>query len=266
MPLTIYQVDSFTDAPFRGNPAAICYIEKWLSDADMQSIASEMNLSETSFIVPHERGYYIRWFTPTAEVKLCGHATLAAAHVLFSHLDYSQASVTYESLSGPLVVTRLEDGQLQMDFPTNTPKVTDLTPQMIDALGGNPTAALHDDDLLLIYNSADEVRALRPNFQKVAELPFRGVITAAISDEDGIDVNYRFFAPGVGINEDPVTGSAMTELAPYFQNVLGKSELRVHQCSARGGFADLCVKGDRITITGHAVTVLSGEVITPNEH
>ncbi len=265
MPLTLYQVDAFTDAPFRGNPAAICYVDDWLSDADMQSVASEMNLSETSFVVPCKDGYQIRWFTPTMEVNLCGHATLAAAHVLFTHLNYEQSSVVFHSKSGPLTVTRLENGQLQMDFPSNTPVKTDLTPEMMQALGGNPKAALADDDLLLIYETAEAIKNLKPSFDQVAQLPYRGVICAAPSNEEGIDVNYRFFAPAVGINEDPVTGSAMTELGPYFCEVLGKSDLRVHQCSARGGYANLKVQGDRISITGHAVTVLTGQALAPNE-
>lgn len=265
MPVTLYQVDAFTDAPFRGNPAAICYVDEWLPDADMQSIASEMNLSETSFVVPCETGYAIRWFTPTVEVNLCGHATLAAAHVLFNHLNYTETSVIFDSKSGHLTVTRQKDGQLQMDFPSNAPVETTLTAEMMQALGGTPKAALCDDDLLLVYESAEEIKKLSPHFHQVAQLPYRGVICAALSDEDGIDVVYRFFAPRVGINEDPVTGSAMTELGPYFQEVLGKDALRVHQCSPRGGYANLHMLGDRITITGHAVTVLTGQVLVPNE-
>lgn len=256
----IFQIDAFANAIFEGNPAGVCVLKEWLPDMVMQAIAAEMNLSETAFLVKKNDDYRIRWFTPLTEVKLCGHATLAAAHVLYHHLHAPQKALRFRSLSGILIVRPREDGAITLDFPSNPPKDITLTEEMIEALGGEPLAALADEDLILVYSDATEIGILSPDFSEVAKLPYRGVAVTAPGNGNGYDFVSRFFAPAVGINEDPVTGSSFTELAPYYQQRTGKTEFLVRQVSRRGGDALLSIAGDRVYITGRAKTALRAEL------
>lgn len=257
----LYQVDAFTDRPFRGNPAAVCILEQ-AADADwMQSIAMETNLSETAFVHPEGNGYRLRWFTPAAEVRLCGHATLASAHALWTsgrvELD---RTIEFTTLSGVLTVER-HPTHMEMDFPADTPNPTEAPAGLLDALGvSQPLEVLRGDaDLIVSLASASELRALRPDFRLLGEIPgIRGVIATAASDNDDFDFLSRFFAPAVGVDEDPVTGSAHCLLGPYWAARLGRDDLSAYQDSARGGMLRLRLRGERIRIGGQAVTVAEG--------
>lgn len=256
----IFQIDAFANAIFEGNPAGVCVLKEWLPDMVMQAIAAEMNLSETAFLVKKNDDYRIRWFTPLTEVKLCGHATLAAAHVLYHHLHAPKEAIRFRSLSGVLVARPREDGAITIDLPSNPPQSINLTEEMIEAIGGEPLTALADDDLILVYSDATEIGILSPDFSKVAKLPYRGVAVTAPGNGNGYDFVSRFFAPAVGVNEDPVTGSSFTELAPYYQQRTGKTEFLVRQVSRRGGDALLNIVGERVYITGRAKTALRAEL------
>jgi len=258
MNLDIYQVDAFANAVFEGNPAAVCIIESWLPDMLMQAIAGEMNLAETAFAVKKDDGFRIRWFTPKEEVKLCGHATLATAHVLYEHFNHPKSPIRFRSMSGVLIATPSENGQITLNFPSNPPKLTPMTTDMQEALGGEPLGALADDDLIVVYSDATEIEILTPDFVKIAQLPYRGVVATAPGNGQRYDFVCRFFAPAIGINEDPVTGSAFTELAPYYQQHFGKSEFRARQVSKRGGDVSISIVGDRVHISGGAKTVMKG--------
>lgn len=258
MTIRLYQVDAFSDKPFSGNPAAICPLEHWPENHLMQQIAAENNLSETAFFVPQRDHYRIRWFTPSAEVDLCGHATLAAAYVLFHCFGHPTDTVQFDSNSGPLFVEKQGD-YLQMDFPEE-PSVPCAIPQELEkALGAKPDATESCEDLLAIFPDEDSVLALNPNFEKLAKLPYRGVIATA----PGKDVDFicRFFAPRVGINEDPVTGSAYTKLTPYWSQRLGSRSLSSKQRSARGGDIICETNGDRVLIRGKACLIMHGELL-----
>jgi PhzF family phenazine biosynthesis protein len=263
MTLPIYQVDAFTDKVFAGNPAAVCPLREWLPAAAMQAIAAENNLAETAFFVPREGAageYELRWFTPAVEVALCGHATLAAAHVLFRHLGAESEVLTFHSQSGPLHVRAQADGRLTLDFPAQPPQPLSQHPDgLIDGLRATPLRILAGPDLLAIFNSEAEVRALRPSQLDLAKVEYRGVIATA-PGSDGIDFVSRWFGPRVGVPEDPVTGSAHTQLVPYWAEQLGKTRLRARQVSARGGELWCELRGERVLISGHAVTYLRGEI------
>lgn len=254
MRIPIYQIDAFTAKTFGGNPAAVCPLPAWIDDRLMQSIAAENNLAETAFIVPEGGGYRIRWFTPTDEVDLCGHATLASAHVVFAHLRPAATVVTFESLSGPLHVAK-KDGKIALDFPARPAVPCDPT-ALAAALREAPVEALKAQAYLALYATEDDVRALAPDMQALAALDAYGVIVTA----PGKDVDFvsRFFAPKVGIPEDPVTGSAHSTLALYWANRLGKTVLRARQVSARVGELWCEMKGDRVIITGHTSPYLEG--------
>ncbi len=258
MELEIYQVDAFAQAIFEGNPAAVCVLDEWLPDVIMQAVAAEMNLSETTFLVKKDDGYRIRWFTPSAEVKLCGHATLAAAHVLYNHLDLPQTPIRFSSLSGILTVRPTPEGMISMNFPANPPKPVDLTPEIQAAVGGSPVSALADDDLIVVYSDATEIDIIAPDFKRIAALPYRGVIVTAPGNGYRYDFVCRFFGPGVGIDEDPVTGSAFTELAPYYAETLDKSEFFAKQVSKRGGEVHVSYDGKRVLLAGKGKTVMRG--------
>jgi PhzF family phenazine biosynthesis protein len=260
--LPYFVVDAFADRPFTGNPAAVVPLVEWLPDALMQSIAAEMNLSETAFFAPEpgtDGGFRLRWFTPTIEVELCGHATVATAAVLLGRLEPTRRRVVFESQSGPLPVERDGD-RFVLDFPVKlaTPvDDADLLEAATAALGDRPQALLRARDLMAVFGHADQVRAMRPDFGRVAVLDFHGVVVTAPGDH-GYDCVSRFFAPAIAINEDPVTGSAHCMLTPYWAERLGKTTLHAYQASARGGELACELVGDRVKLGGRAVLVASG--------
>jgi len=260
MRLPIYQVDAFADKLFGGNPAAICPLPQWLPDATMQSIAAENNLAETAFFVRANGDYALRWFTPAVEVDLCGHATLASAHVVFSFLEPQRQNVGFRTLkAGTLTVARRGD-MLVMDFPSRPPSPVAPPPELIAAVGGTPREVLRARDYVLVYGSAAEVRALAPDFAALAKIPDCWAACATAPGEDGVDFVSRFFGPAQGINEDPATGSSHCTLTPYWAKRLGKSELKARQLSRRGGALECALHGDRVSIAGRAVLYLEGQI------
>jgi PhzF family phenazine biosynthesis protein len=259
MRVPLYQIDAFTDGPFTGNPAAVCPLETWLPDDVMQAIAAENNLSETAFFVPEADGYRLRWFTPTTEVDLCGHATLASAFVVFRWLMPQRNEVTFQTQqAGRLTVAR--DGDLlALDFPARPPSPCPMPAGLAAALGRPPAVLLAARDYLAVYESADEIRALTPDFAAIARLD-RFAIIATAPGANGIDFVSRFFAPARGVDEDPVTGSAHCTLIPYWADRLGKTRLEARQLSRRGGALSCALHGDRVTIAGRAVLYLEGRI------
>ena len=258
MELTLYQIDAFANKVFEGNPAAICPLKKWLPDETLQSIASENNLSETAYFVQTANGYHIRWFTPVHEVKLCGHATLASAYVLFDILGDTNDRVDFESLSGILTVKR--DGDwLDMDFPAQPPEVCEAPPALISAFQQTPVQCLRAEDYIVVLENETSVAAADPNMEELKKLDLRGV--AITSRAEHYDFVTRFFAPKYGINEDPVTGSAFTQLIPYWAQTLNKNSLKARQVSKRGGEVLCGLSGRRVTISGKAVKYLAGKII-----
>jgi len=257
--LKIYQVDAFASHVFEGNPAAVIPLENWLSDEMMQKIAQENNLSETAFFIPTEKRYHIRWFTPLAEVKLCGHATLASAHVLFNHLNFDKNEIHFDSQSGILKVKRKEN-LIILDFPASQLSEVEIPGNLKNAFQHQPVKCLKGrDDLMLVFEHESEILELKPDFQRIIECKTRGIIVTAPSKE--FDFVSRFFAPAVGVNEDPVTGSAHTMLIPYWSNKQGKNELTAKQISKRGGILYCRNMGDRVEIGGEAVTYLTGDIV-----
>src|SRR5207248_2502209 len=249
MRLPLYQIDAFAEGPFTGNPAAVCPLEEWLPDDVMQAIAAENNLSETAFFVSEAEGYHPRWFTPTTEVDLCGHATLASAFVVFRWLKPQHSEVIFTTQqAGPLSVTR--DGELlALDFPARPPEPCPLPPRLDRALGRPPVAVLAARDYLAVYETVDDIRALTPDFAAIAALD-RFAVIATAPGSGGIDFVSRFFAPARGVDEDPVTGSAHCTLIPYWAERLGKCRLEARQLSRRGGALSCAMRGDRVTIAG----------------
>jgi PhzF family phenazine biosynthesis protein len=258
MRLPIYQVDAFAGRVFGGNPAAVVPLESWLPDATMQSIAAENNLAETAFLVPGPESWGLRWFTPSVEVDLCGHATLASAWVVFEHLRSEGSSVRFDTKSGRLTVRR-EGDLLVMDFPARPAVAIDPPAHLALALGDEPNDVLGARDLLAVFETAAQVRALKPDMAAVAGIDFFAVIVTAPGDGD-CDFVSRFFAPAQGIPEDPVTGSAHCTLTPYWSKRLGKSELRAKQISSRGGELIVRDRGERVEIAGFAVPYLEGTI------
>ncbi len=258
MKLTIYKADAFAEKAFEGNPAAVVPLQEWLPNSLMQQIAMENNLSETAFFVPTESGFHIRWFTPKAEVKLCGHATLATAHVLFNHLGFTGNEISFDSLSGVLKVTR-ENGLIILDFPALTATKTEIPVAVAKAFHFAPKACFKGrDDYMLIFENEQDILSLQPDFQQLVNAQTRGVICTSKSEK--YDFVSRFFAPAVGVNEDPVTGSAHTMLIPFWAEKLDKTEMMAKQVSARGGILHCKLAGDRVKIGGKAVTFLTGEI------
>ena len=257
MKLPIYQIDAFTTKAFGGNPAAVCPLTAWIPDALMQSIAAENNLAETAFFVPQGDGYDIRWFTPLAEVKLCGHATLASAYVVFERLAHGGEKITFHSKSGPLFVTK-SDGRIALDFPANPPRPCAPPPGLVESLGKAPTEVRRADVYFAVYGTEAEVRSLSPDMAGIEKLDEHAVIATA----PGTDVDFvsRFFAPQVGIPEDPATGSAHCKLVPYWAERLGKTVLRARQVSARVGELWCELRGDRVIMSGHAAPYLEGTI------
>jgi len=257
MTIPFYQVDAFTTEPFSGNPAAVSPLTAWLDDAIMQKIAMENNLSETAFFVPKGEDYDIRWFTPAKEVKLCGHATLASAYILFEKLGHQKEQITFHSKSGPLHVGR-KGIEITMDFPTE-PAMTCSTPQaIVDAFGLRPVEVLKSVDYIVVFDESVDITTLTPDLDALRTLDLRGVcITTSHKEYDFVN---RFFAPNYGIDEDSVTGSAYTQLAPYWSKKLGKNSFRCRQVSPRGGEVNCTLKGDRLLISGSAVCTIEGEM------
>ena len=261
MPLTIYQVDAFADNVFAGNPAAVMPLQAWLDDALLQAIALENNLSETAYIVPVEGGYDLRWFTPQVEVDLCGHATLAAAHALFEHMGFDGDEVLFHTRSGELRVRRA-GARMTMDFPVTDLVSVDVDLDVCNALGGIASEALAPSSgsgaHLYVYEFEEDIATLEPDFAALLAAGVRSVIVSAPGND--CDIVSRFFAPGLGINEDPVTGSAHCSLVPYWAARLHKQQLQCRQISARGGKLDCELKEGRVFITGSAVTYMQGAV------
>jgi PhzF family phenazine biosynthesis protein len=257
MKLPIYQIDAFTSRLFGGNPAAIVVLQSWLPDETMLAIAAENNLAETAFVIPLAGTCPIRWFSPTVEVDLCGHATLAAGHVLLTDYFPSKERVIFSSMGGELSVSR-EGELLSMDFPSRPGKKIDVSPELIEALGAKPCEAVLARDILAIFDSEKDVRAIRPKLDKVSALDAFGVIVSAPGDS--VDFVSRFFGPRAGVPEDPVTGSAHCTLIPYWSNRLGKQKLLARQVSPRGGELVCEMHGDRVIISGKTVEYLRGEI------
>lgn len=257
MKIPLYQVDAFTDEVFSGNPAAVCPLQSWLPDNTLQAIAAENNLSETAFFVNQDNQYHLRWFTPATEVDLCGHATLATAHVLFNILQYDQATIEFQTRSGPLRVRRYEDG-LEMDFPAQPPEQCEAPGDLHLALGQQALEVWQHEDMIAVYETESQVVQMTPDFRRIAELDVRGVIITAPGDK--VDFVSRFFAPRYGIDEDPVTGSAHCQLVPYWAQRLGKNRLVARQVSNRGGDLLCQLKEQRVTLFGKAVKFMQGEI------
>jgi PhzF family phenazine biosynthesis protein len=260
MKIPIYQADAFTATLFGGNPAAVCPLQDWLSDELMQKIAIENNLSETAYLVKDNNDYRIRWFTPGTEVKLCGHATLAAAHILFTLLGHSGNTITFHSKSGPLKVTKLDNGKLMLDFPSNIPELVNEVPAGIfESLGIEPAPFFKTSfDYMVVLPSQKMIEDLAPDFKQLAQTPCRGVIVTAKGDD--ADFVSRCFYPQSGIDEDPVTGSAHTIMVPYWAKQLNKKILKAIQLSKRRGHLDCELAGDRVLMSGNTVTYLRGEI------
>jgi len=257
MELNLYQIDAFASKTFEGNPAAICPLDSWLPDETMQAIAMENNLSETAFFVGSDGIYQIRWFTPVDEVDLCGHATLASAYLLFNILKIPQQPITFQSNSGPLIVDK--DGDwIEMDFPSQPPQPCETPVAIQQAFATEPLHCLKREDYIVVFADEEDLLNAKPDLAKLRELDLRGVtITAKSAQYDFVS---RFFAPKYGIDEDPVTGSSFTQLAPYWSEVLGKTELTAKQLSKRGGEVMCRLMGERVKIRGQAIKYMVGTI------
>ena len=260
--MKLLTIDAFTDQPFRGNPAAVCLLDREREAEWMQHVAAEMNLSETAFLLRQADGWSLRWFTPAVEVDLCGHATLASAHALWGEKEDAATVLRFHTRSGLLTATR--DGDwIELDFPAKREQRVDPPPELLDALGVRDAVYVgrNQFDYLVELRSEDEIRALQPDHAALRKLPVRGVIVTSRGANGQYDFVSRFFAPGSGLDEDPVTGSAHSCLAPYWSPRLGKDSFVAYQASARGGFLRVRVDGDRVKMAGRAVTVLRGELV-----
>lgn len=261
--MKIVQVDAFSGVAFKGNPAAVCVLEAMPEEEQMQLIAREMNLSETAFVVPMgESEYEIRWFTPSCEVELCGHATLASAHVLWENDHEPGTHVSFRSKGGPLSAQRGEDGWIELDFPAKPPQECEPPTGLLEGLGVLEPEFIGRSqyDYLVAVANLGELSELSPDLGAIAKVEARGVIVTAPDGQD-FDFQSRFFAPAAGVNEDPVTGSAHCVLAPYWSQRLGKTELRAYQASQRGGSLRLRHRDERVILGGQAVTVMRGELL-----
>ncbi|GGD56490.1 putative isomerase [Emticicia aquatilis] len=260
MQLPIYQVDAFTDKLFGGNPAAVIPLKSWLADDLMQRIALENNLSETAFFVPNADGFEIRWFTPTVEVNLCGHATLATAFVIFNVLKYPKDIILFSSKSGILKV-RKADKWLELDFPLQETFISDAPEGLIENIGKKPKEIYRAaDDYMLVYGTQKEIEKLKPDFSALKNIKARGIIVTAKAKSKKIDFVSRFFGPGSGIDEDPVTGSAHTKLVPYWSKIFNKTELTAEQISSRKGYLKCTLVNDRVLMAGKGKLYLKGKI------
>jgi len=260
MQLPIYQVDAFTDKLFGGNPAAIVPLKEWLSDVLMQKIALENNLSETAFFVPTDNGFHIRWFTPATEVTLCGHATLATAYVIFNNLKYKADTIIFDSKSGMLKVKRAGK-LLELDFPAQSAEPVEAPAYLIKGIGKKPKEVYWaKEDYLLVYDSQADIETIMPDFGLLKKVEARGIIVTSKAKSKKLDFVCRFFGPAVGIDEDPVTGSAFTKLVPYWSQQTGKTEFTAEQISARKGNLTCKLAGERVLIAGSARLYLKGRI------
>lgn len=258
--IPVYQVDAFTSRVFAGNPAAVCPLVEWLPDETMQAVAAENNLSETAFFVRNGNGFHLRWFTPEVEVDLCGHATLASAYVLFDLLGEQGDQLRFTTKSGELIVRRRND-MLALDFPARPPEPTRPCVGLIEAFGLKPQAVLSARDYLLVFDTEEEVRKMKPDMELLKGIDrFAAIVTAPGDDCDFVS---RFFAPAKGVPEDPVTGSAHCTLIPYWAQRLGKDKLLARQVSKRGGELHCELLGARVEIAGQAALFLQGEIVLP---
>lgn len=260
--MRLLQIDAFTSEAFKGNPAAVCFLDGARDDRWMANVAAEMNLSETAFLLPSNDGWSLRWFTPAAEVDLCGHATLASAHALWSENISSDSQLHFQTRSGVLTATR--DGDfIELDFPAKRDEPIAAPAGLLDALGTTNATYIgrNQFDYIVELPSEDEVRHLRPDHAVLRQLPVRGVIVTSRANEGEYDFVSRFFAPGVGVDEDPVTGSSHCCLTPYWAQRLGRNRLNAWQASPRGGALRVRLDGDRVKLAGRAVTVLRGELL-----
>ncbi len=256
--MKIYQIDAFTDQVFGGNYAAIIPLEEWLDDNTLLKIAQENNYPETAYFISNGENFHLRWFTPAFEVDLCGHATLAAAHVLFNHLNYDQNEIKFTTQSGILTVEKSANNWLTMDFPARKPIAIDIPNELVEALGAQPKEVLMSRDMLAIFETEAEVKALQPDFKALQKVAGLGVIASAKGDKS--DFVSRFFAPKANVDEDPATGSAHCTLTPYWADVLNKNDLHAFQISDRRGELNCVLQGDRVLISGQAVTYLIGDI------
>ena len=259
MKLPVYIADAFTDKLFGGNPAAVCPLQEWLPAKTMQTIAAENNLSETAFIIEEDDHYRIRWFTPATEVNLCGHATLASAHIFYTELGHTKPEIWFESHSGMLKVIQKDSNTYTLDFPVNIPEETFEIPEgLFQGLGIEPVQIFKTSfDYMVVLASQQKIENLKPDFSALAKVKARGVITTAKGD--AVDFVSRCFYPQSGVNEDPVTGSAHTIMVPYWANKLNKTNFKAIQLSKRKGFLDCELKNNRVLMSGNAVTYLRGE-------
>lgn len=261
--MRLLQIDAFTSEAFRGNPAAVCILAAERGQDWMQSVAAEMNLSETAFLLRRDDGFGLRWFTPTVEVALCGHATLASAHALWEEgLLSARDTARFQTSSGLLTAVR-SGGKIELDFPATRAAPADAPPGLLAALGVRTAAFVGRNvfDYVVELDDEHEVRSLQPDHAQLRSIPARGIIVTSRSRTAGFDFLSRFFAPGSGIDEDPVTGSAHTCLAPYWADKLGRREMTAWQASPRGGVLEVALHGDRVKLRGEAVTVLRGELL-----
>lgn len=260
MKIKIYQIDAFTHKVFSGNPAAVCVLESWIDDALMQNIAAENNLAETAFVVKKNDIFEIRWFTPQVEVDLCGHATLASAHVLFNFYNITEDTIHFHSpRSGKLLVDRLQNGEFSMDFPADELAEVDPSELLLKAFNKIPLKTFKGKtDYLLIFQDQEDIETMKPDLSIISKIDARGIIISS----KGRDVDFvsRFFGPLVGVDEDPVTGSTHTSLIPYWSETLKKDTLTARQLSKRSGRLNCRLLGDRVKIAGKAVPYLIGEI------
>jgi PhzF family phenazine biosynthesis protein len=257
MQIDLYQVDAFAEQVFQGNPAAVCPLNAWIADELLQNIAQANNLSETAFFVPNGDKFELRWFTPSHEVDLCGHATLAAAHVLFTHLAYQKSEICFTTKSGDLLVTKRADG-LEMDFPASMPKSAKPPDNLLLGLGIKPKAVHAAFDFIIELEDEQAVMELSPDLALWKTLGLRGVVVTAPSTD--VDFVSRCFFPKLNVDEDPVTGSAHCELAPYWALKLAKNNLNAKQLSARTGLISCQLQGDRVLLTGKVVDFMFGKI------
>jgi PhzF family phenazine biosynthesis protein len=265
MTIPLFHVDAFTDRPFAGNPAAVCLLPAWMEDRWLQAVAREMNLPMTAFLVHRPHAFDLRWFTPKLEVPLCGHATLAAAHVLGRHGHLPGREVRFATKSGPLKAV-LEEGGIELDFPLIPEQPAEAPPGLVEALGVVPRyVGKNSFDFLVEVASEAVVRGIAPDFQRLAALPGRGIIVTSRSAEARFDFVSRFFAPALGLDEDQVTGSAHCCLADFWQKRLEKTTFVAFQASARGGVVNVRVVKDRVFLSGKATTVAKGELLVEGD-
>ena len=262
--IKIFQVDAFTNNLFSGTPAAVCLLDNWLSDEVMQLIALENNLSETAFLIKKKDKFFLRWFTPKVEIDLCGHATLASAHIIFSELQYTSDHIEFNIKSGDVLTVYRNDNLYTMNFPAYEPKIVEHnSEELYNAFGVRPTLFLYCKYGLVVFNNEEEIIKIAPNLSVIEKLSYDGIIVTAPGDN--VDFVSRFFAPKFGIPEDPVTGGAHCELIPYWSKRLNKKNMIAKQLSKRGGVIYCSYLGDRVTIGGKATTYMQGELLMGNK-